>query len=96
MSVKKEYETKTHMVTEKILLKETRYCDICGKEIKDDKSYWKLTTYHTDWGNDNIDSYEYFDVCSEECLRQKFDEYIKDTGGEKTPNAMCFDVEKIK
>jgi hypothetical protein len=49
MSVKKEYETKTHTVTEKVLVKETRYCDVCKKEITE-KSYWELTTHHNDWG----------------------------------------------
>ena len=60
MSVKKDYEIKTHTVTEKVLVKETRYCDICKKEIENNKSYWRLTTHHNDWGNDSIDSYEYF------------------------------------
>ena len=50
MSVKKEYETKTHTVTENVLIKETRYCDVCNKEIDIKKSYWKLTTHHNDWG----------------------------------------------
>lgn len=49
MSVNKEYETKTHTVTEKVLVKETRYCDVCKQEIQSD-SYWELTTHHNDWG----------------------------------------------
>ena len=48
MSVKKDYEIKTHTVTEKVLIKETRYCDICKKEIENNKSYWKVTTHHND------------------------------------------------
>lgn len=94
MSVKKEYETKTHTVTEKVLVKETRYCDVCGKEIEPNKSYWELTTHHNDWGNDSIESYEHFDVCSSECLRKKFDEYVEDSGDDRYPNTMCFDVER--
>ena len=37
MSVKKEYEIKTHTVTEKVLVKETRYCDACNKTIEINK-----------------------------------------------------------
>lgn len=91
MCVKKEYETKTHTVTEKVLVKETRYCDVCKKEIATN-SFWKLTTHHNDWGNDSIESYEYFDVCSADCLREKFDEYVKNSDNDW--NTMCFDVER--
>jgi hypothetical protein len=99
MSVKKEYETKTHMVTEQVLIKETRCCDVCGKEIKSENSfkkpYWSLTTHHNDWGNDSIESYEYYDVCSKDCLKQKFDEYVEDSNEWcDGHNTMCFDVEK--
>ena len=55
MSVKKDYEIKTHTVTEKVLVKETRYCDICKKEIENNKPYWRLTTHHNDWDNDSIE-----------------------------------------
>ena len=77
MSVKKDYEIKTHTVTEKVLVKETRYCDICKKEIENNKSYWRLTTHHNDWGNDSIDSYEYKDICSSSCLNKEIEKYIK-------------------
>lgn len=92
MSVKKEYETKTHIITEKVLVKETTYCDVCKREITAN-SFWKLTTHHNDWGNDSIESYEYFDICSADCLREKFNEYVKDSDS-KYPNTMCFDVER--
>lgn len=91
MSIKKEYETKTHTVTEKVLVKQTRYCDVCDKEIKNNKSYWHLTT-HEDWGNDSIDSYEYFDICSENCMREKFEEYLKDSS---YYSGMFFDIERF-
>ncbi len=48
MSLKQEFETKTHTVTEKVLVKETRLCDVCGKEIKNRDSYWELSTHHHD------------------------------------------------
>lgn len=94
MSVKKEYETKTHTVTEKVLVKEARYCDVCGKEIANNVSYWHLTTHHNDWGNDSIESYEYCDVCSKDCMRKKFEEYLEDSGDERYLNTMCFDAER--
>ena len=91
MSIKREYETKTHTVTEKVLVKETRYCDVCGKEIGKHKSYWHIST-HEDWGNDTIDSFEYFDICSENCMREKFEEYLKDSND---CNGMFFNVESF-
>lgn len=76
MSVKQHYETMTHEVTERVLIGETMYCDICGKEIKKDTGYWNVTTGHHDWGNDSHESIEHFDVCSDSCLLMKFSGYI--------------------
>lgn len=45
-------------------------------------------------GNDSIESYEYFDVCSEKCLREKFDEYVKNSG-KNDYNTMFFEVEHV-
>ena len=73
MSIKNEYETKTHIVTEQVLIKSTRYCDVCGNKIDDDMNYWDLQTGHNDWGNDSVDSIENFDICSERCLKEKFE-----------------------
>ena len=94
MSVKKEYEIKTHTVTEEVLVKETKYCDVCGKEIESRESYWSLTTHHYDWGNDSCESYEYFDICSKDCMRKKFEEYLEDSNNGY--NTMCFDVERTR
>lgn len=95
MSTKKEYELRTHTVTEQVLVKETTYCDVCGKEIKANQPYWELATHHHDWGNDSCESYEHFDVCSKECMRTKFEEYLKNSDS-KYPNTMCFDVERTR
>lgn len=89
MSVKREYETRT--ITKQVCVKETICCDICKKEI--DKGYWELTTGHHDWGNDSCESIEHFDICSEDCLRIKFDEYVKDSG-RNNYNTMYFEVER--
>lgn len=94
MSVKKEYEIKTHTITEKVCVKETMYCDVCNGIIDDNKSYWELTTGHHDWGNDSCDSIEHFDICSEDCLRKKFDEYAKESG-DGWHNTMYFEVEHV-
>ena len=93
MSIKKEYEIKTHTVTEKVCVKETMYCDICNGVIDNNAEYWELTTGHHDWGNDSVDSIKYFDVCSEVCLRKKFDEYVRESGT-KYCNTMYFEVER--
>lgn len=93
MSVKREYEVKTHTVTERVCVKQTRHCDVCNGVIDDNDAYWELTTGHHDWGNDSVDSIENFDVCSEVCLRQKFDEYVRESG-EDDYNTMYFEVSR--
>jgi hypothetical protein len=93
MSIKREYEVKTHTVTEKVCVKETMHCDVCGNEMNKNKRHWELTTGHHDWGNDSVESIEDFDICSEECLRKKFDEYVKESGASDY-NTMYFKVEK--
>ena len=58
MSTKREYEVKTHTVTERVLVKSTMYCDVCNSVINSHEGYWELTTGHNDWGNDSVDSIE--------------------------------------
>ena len=93
MSIKKEYEVKTHTVTEKVCVKETRYCDVCNGVIEKNTGYWELITGHYDWGRDSVDSMEHFDICSEICLREKFDEYVRESG-KNNYNTMYFEVER--
>lgn len=94
MSVKREYEERTHTVTERVCVKETTHCDVCDGVIQDTKdAYWELTTGHNDWGNDSIDSIEHFDICSEACLREKFDEYVRESGSGY--NSMYFEVKRV-
>ena len=94
MSIKKEYEVKTHTVTERVCVKETMHCDVCNGIIDDKGGYWEVTTGHHDWGNDSMDSIENFDVCSEVCLREIFDKYIRDSAANNW-NTKYFDVEKV-
>jgi hypothetical protein len=69
----REYETKK--VEKKVLSKVT--CDVCKKEIKKGEEYYNVTTHHNDWGNDSVDSFKDFDICSDDCLKVKFVEFVK-------------------
>ena len=59
-------------------------CDICKKQ-HDGEDYpdsWHYFSHsHNGWGNDSIDSYEYFLVCSPECYFKQLIESLKDVGG---------------
>lgn len=93
MSIKREYEVKTHTITEKVCVSAIMHCDVCDSVIDENESHWEVTTGHHDWGNDSCESIEYFDICSEACLRKKFDEYVKASGA-NDDNSMYFEVEK--
>ena len=80
--LKEKYEVKERIVTENVCVGRHRICDICGKEIERDDGYWNCHTFHNDWGNDSVESHEYFDICSVECLKVKFDEYCDDSSTE--------------
>ena len=64
-----------------------------NRVIDNDADYWELTTGHHDWGRDSIDSIENFDICSEACLREKFDEYVRESSS-SWYNTMYFNVER--
>lgn len=38
--IENRYETKTYTKTEKVLVSEKMYCDVCGKEIKKGGLTW--------------------------------------------------------
>lgn len=59
--------TETKIITEprKISCVVGVKCDRCGDIIQKGKVYYHITTHHNDWGNDSIDSYENFDLCSD-------------------------------
>lgn len=76
---------KTVVVDETIC--EVLVCDVCGKEFalvcpKGEThkrfDYFSLTTGHYDWGNDSVDSISHYDLCSEECVKKKLNEYFAD------------------
>ena len=87
--VKRTYETKTYTKTENVMTSEKRYCDICGREITG--HHWRIRTGHYDWGNDSCDSIEYFDVCSVDCFRAVFEDYVKKSNNNM--NTEYFEVE---
>lgn len=64
--IKAEYETKSYIKKEKVMVSEKRYCDVCNKEITG--HHWQVTTGHNDWGSDSCESIEHYDVCSPLCL----------------------------
>lgn len=80
--IKEKFEVKEHVVTERVLVGKTMFCDICNKEIEKGHGYWDVHTCHNDWGNDSCESHEYFDVCSIECLKVKFNEYAEESSND--------------
>lgn len=87
----------TKMITKKEKITEQIICDVCGKVIADANKpkirYWELTTHHTDWGEDSVFSYEYFDLCSQDCIKTKLEEYIENCNRSDT---LEFDLEQAK
>ena len=61
-------------------------CDVCGREIpptsrtfpRKEIPFFDVTTYHNDWGNDSVDSYEYFHACSPDCVMKMADGFLRD------------------
>ncbi len=66
-------------------------CDCCGKLIfpiqdNDERKldfrgrakYYHARSGHHDWGNDSIDSLEYLDFCSLECVHKQLDKFYKE------------------
>jgi hypothetical protein len=55
-------------------------CDCCGKEINATQlpnEWHNFNSHHDEWGNDSIDSYEYYDVCSPKCYRDKMIQIVE-------------------
>ena len=63
-----------------------RKCDVCGSEITEfisgglprgQYNYFAIRTWHNDWGNDSVESHEYYDACSPECVMKFAKLYIE-------------------
>lgn len=98
------YEKDTFTITEERNAVELVYCDVCKRliykkdlrpnaENKKTVHYWGLSTSHNDWGNDSVDSFEYFTLCSPDCAKVKFVEYID--GSNSPHNTMRFDIQHM-
>ena len=83
----KKYIEKEIIKNEEILDK--IICDVCKKEINS-KYYYEVTTSHGDWGNDSWESLHIYDICSDECLSNMFDEYL-----EFKSNTKKLEIEKV-
>ena len=57
-----------------------------------DIKWFIVTTHHSDWGNDSVDSFEDKHICSAECLRKAFEDYIANDVREY--RTACFEVEE--
>lgn len=77
-------------------------CNKCKKEIQSENEinriyrkgnvYYKVETHHNDWGNDSIDSYENYNICSCKCLKEFIDNYYN----EDSDDTYCLNVKKIR
>ena len=77
-------------------------CDVCGSIIETEEEYnsdkrkggyfYRVNTRHRDWGNDSIDSSEWYDLCSDECMKSFFDKYLLEEDSETA----CLEFEREK
>ena len=90
--MRKYTEVEQHIEVKKQSLCSELHCDVCEKEIKlsNQTSFYRVVSYHYDWGNDSEDSREAFDICSKECLSKHSTDYIRDMHG--TEN---YDIERV-
>ena len=86
----------THVNVDEVIV--GRNCDICGKGIYPSKdwdarcNYFVIHTWHNDWGNDSIESHEYFDACCPDCVMKFTQKYIKDSFEGMTHNTMKIEI----
>ena len=56
-------------------------CDLCKKPIEKidchNYNYFVVHTWHNDWGNDSVDSHQYQDACSPECVMKMLKPYLE-------------------
>lgn len=54
-------------------------CDVCKKQVEKVPKEWHEFNHHHDaWGNDSIDSYEYFHVCGIDCYVKQLTDSVKE------------------
>jgi hypothetical protein len=58
-------------------------CDYCKKKFNrdenddDDDDYYSFNSHHSYWGDDSIESYDHYEVCSGKCFIGKVKEILK-------------------
>ena len=70
-------------------------CDVCHEDIPPTERYpmksfpyYKITTHHSDWGNDSCESFKYYHACSPECALKFTADYITDSYNERNSNVI--------
>ena len=66
------------MVKEKVVA--YYQCDNCKKS---GNNYLSFSSHHEEWGNDSIESWMYWDVCSAVCFKQLVREQLDDNENNK-------------
>ena len=78
------YQEKRQTVIREVVV--GKKCDVCFKDIpptsrkfpRVSHPYFGITTHHSDWGNDSVDSFEYFHACSPACALKLATEYLNE------------------
>ena len=92
------YAVRRRTLTESVVVGKT--CDVCSKDIPPTSRefprtmhpYYRISTHHNDWGNDSVDSYEYFHACSPACAMKFTEEYLKDFDKQ---HSRCIEIEHV-
>ena len=71
-----------------------RECDFCKNRV-DPNNYFVVETWHSDWGNDSVDSRESYDACSPGCVLKFAEEYLR-KAFEKPVNSKEIRVEHVR
>lgn len=102
-----EEQTEKRIVEQEIVVSVTCTCDVCKKKIYEKRyndqrilsgkhertQYYKVTTWHNDWGNDSVDSIENYTICSPKCLDTLMKEYYKRSFEQKFTNTEQIEVQ---
>lgn len=78
------YKKETKEVKEQKQVVVAVVCDNCGKEHKGSEipdEWHSFSGHHNEWGNDSIDSYENYMVCSPKCYKEKLTEAVSEFDG---------------
>lgn len=77
-------------VVQKVRKTEYMRCDKCHKKILPRQEFVYVKTHHNDWGNDSVDSFEYYDLCHE-CAKEFVNDYVSKLSGTE-----CIEIENSR